>query len=73
MPAPMIAFTRLDVAPHKELLCSFCEGGSFLTRRDVPPGVETWTSFRGVDGAKKGDLGGLGAMMVVSYGECDVW
>ena len=59
----MMALTRFDVAPSTLLLCSFALGVSFFTNREVPPGVETWTSFRGVEGAKKGDLGTFGAMV----------
>lgn len=58
MPAPTMALTRLDVAPATVLLFSRAAGGSFLTRREVPPGVEIWTTFRGVEGAKKGEDGG---------------
>ena len=57
MTAPIIAFIRLDVAPATPHLCSFAPGSAFLTDRLVPPGVETWTTFRGVDGAKNGESG----------------
>ena len=42
-------------------------GGSFFIRRDVPPGVDTWISLRGVEGAKNGDLSTalLGAIIVI--------
>ena len=68
MPAPMIALTRLDVAPAIVLLCSCAVGGgSFFIRRDVPPGVDTWISLRGVEGAKNGDLSIalLGAIVII--------
>jgi len=73
IPAPMIALTRLDVAPATVLLCSLVDGSciSFLIVLRVPPGVDTCTScFRdGVDGAKNGEFGGsggaLGAIVVI--------
>ena len=52
----MTAFTKLLVAPATEDLCSFVSRDSFLTYFEEPPGVETWTTLRGVDGAKKGEL-----------------
>lgn len=55
IPAPIIALTKLHAAPPTPLLFSVAWVSSFLTRREVPPGVETVTSFRGVEGAKKGD------------------
>ena len=64
----MIALTRLDVAPAIVLLCSCAVGGgSFFMRRDVPPGVDTWISLRGVEGAKNGDLSIalLGAIVII--------
>ena len=67
IPAPMIALTRLDVAPATVLLCSFVDGSciSFLIVLRVPPGVDTCTScFRdGVDGAKNGEFGGSGGAL----------
>jgi len=53
-----MALTRLEVAPATVDLCSLVLGDSFFIRREVPPGVEILTSLRGVEGAKKGDLGG---------------
>ncbi len=55
MPAPIIALTKLDAAPATLLLLSLADVDSFLTSREVPPGVEIWTSLRGVEGAKKGE------------------
>ena len=52
----MTAFTKLLVAPATEDLCSFVSRDSFLTYFEEPPGVETSTTLRGVDGAKKGEL-----------------
>ena len=73
IPAPMIALTRLDVAPATVLLCSLVDGSciSFFIVFRVPPGVDICTScFRdGVDGAKNGEFGGsggaLGAIVIV--------
>ena len=59
IPAPMMALTKLDVAPATDDLCSLALVDSFLILRVVPPGVEIWMSLRGVDGAKKGDAGGF--------------
>jgi len=59
----MMALTRLDVAPATVLLCSLALGDAFFMSRDVPPGVETWTSLRGVEGWRKGDLGASSAMI----------
>ena len=55
IPAPMMALTRLLVAPATEDLCSFVSVDSFLTSLEEPPGVETETSLRGVEGAKNGE------------------
>lgn len=55
----MMALTKLDVAPATDDLCSLALVDSFLILRVVPPGVEIEMSLRGVDGAKKGDAGGL--------------
>ena len=68
----MMALTRLDVAPATVDLVSFGLV-SFLMRRDVPPGVEILTSLRGVEGAKKGEAGGLmllGLAMVLLFVVC---
>lgn len=71
IPAPMMALTRLEVAPEMEDLCSTASRDSFLMSLDVPPGVDTWTSLRGVEGAKKGELVwasfflGLGGMVLI--------
>lgn len=70
-----MAFTKLLVAPATDDLCSFVSVDSFLINLLEPPGVETWTSLRGVEGAKKGDVVwlsffGLGAMVV--FGLCGV-
>ncbi len=54
----MMALTKLDVAPATVDLFSLVCEDSFLIRREVPPGVETLTSLRGVEGAKKGEAGG---------------
>ncbi len=56
-----MALTRLDAAPAMLVRFSWfvSDGYSFLTRFDVPPGVWTATIFRGVAGAKKGDLGSV--------------
>lgn len=68
MPAPIIAFTRLEVAPATEDLCSLASVDSFLISLEVPPGVLTWISLRGVEGAKNGEevcfsFFGLGGMV----------
>ena len=55
----MMALTKLEVAPATVDLFSLVLEDSFLIRREVPPGVETLTSLRGVEGAKKGEAGGL--------------
>lgn len=57
IPAPIMALTKLEVAPATVDFFSFVLEHSFLIRRDVPPGVEIWTSLCGSEGAKKGDLG----------------
>lgn len=54
-----MALTKLEVAPATVDLFSFVWEDSFLIRREVPPGVEILTSLRGVEGAKKGEAGGL--------------
>lgn len=64
----MIAFTRLEVAPATEDLCSLASVDSFLISLEVPPGVLTWISLRGVEGAKNGEevcfsFFGLGGMV----------
>lgn len=53
-----MALTKLEVAPATVDLFSLVSEDAFLIRREVPPGVETLTSLRGVEGAKKGEAGG---------------